>query len=104
MKIEYKTLPFHHPYNPLSKMNYTPMNPLYEIPLKEGYFEKVTSPVYESLKKELKMVFKNRACNFKSELFFKDQISKNRIGQKFKKINKKWVEGEGRLKSNTPSI
>ena len=72
MKLDKKTLPFSHPYNPLSKMNYTPMNPLYELPLKEGYFEKVTNRAYDSLKNELKQVFNNRSCNFRNDLFFKD--------------------------------
>lgn len=103
MKLERKTLAFSHPYNPLSKMNYTPMNPLYELPLKEGYFEKVTSSAYDSLKSELRQVFKNRSCNFKNDLFFKDLMTKNRIGLKFKKANKNWVLGNGRLMDGTRS-
>ena len=103
MQFERKELGFSHPYNPLSKMNYTPINPLYEIPLKESYFKKVTAPVYDVLRKELKQVFKNRSCNFKNDLFFKDTTGKNRIGQKVKRQNQKWIRGEGRLMDNTPA-
>lgn len=95
--IQCKDLSSAHPYNPVSKMNYYPINPMYQIPLQEKFFDKVTYPAYKSLNRELNRVQSNKPCNFNNNRYFRDKMRKGRIGLHVRAQNKPWTKGVGRM-------
>lgn len=101
--IQKKDISSSHPYSPLSKMNYYPINPMYALPLQENFFKKVSHAAYKNLEKELNNVQSNKPCNFKNMLYFKDKMKRGRIGLHVKEQNRPWSSGVGRLKSGMKS-